>query len=1348
MTVFNSNHSHFLLANRLSKPVSFTGYRMESNGQARLFLPGHTQSVDSLQAKVMTAQGSSYDLPMKNKGVYWESEATVPAGSAYQFVYQMGNRQYVADVDHLQERQIEQSSFKVISADEATSPQIAVNIADIFQDSVVSPDKLAAILEKRNRQDLAQSVRNHFNLFGGNDAGLNAVMPTLKQAGFSGMLLKPFIGGDNLSSHHYWTIDPYVLNNTFPTKQAFGNFMKNALSSGMKVFSDGAFVNLGLNSPQMMSNVYHRYRSPYWDWFLYQQPEVGKNTAKDFPTEAHEKHRIGRLPQFLNPRTNRMETNYDRIDVRVVNDPVASEYNPNKPIYVEFYDTLVQTPDGAARPGYPMMVTNDDSIPLYRERVSASELKQKRAQIEKTTDLVDQKRLWVEWSHFALTDPSQDGMPIKWDGQIDVTLLNMRNPEVQDYMAGAVGYWTDYVRSFYTREIVDTLKLAQAKNPSGTALNWLEAITQSKEAPEALLPPIRFPRVETVDAGILQQTRQRLMENVHGENLSLSLVQQLRTQYPLQALALPNHFKATLSHPKLKKELAEEKLPFWAQMLGEIISPVVRPFRIIRHFDYFCHQVQELLRPRAFDDLLSRQLNQVIAELEPQQVERLKLRDVSGILADGLAERIYLECLTGQTSTDPAAIEAGFYATVPSYVHLSDPETGKNLLKGFLKQRLKTLNWGAIKQQLQSDLNQLDPELVSAAQAVMEKREIGMNWRMDAAKDVGLMDRVRNIPRQSERDKAFSEEMSFVESFWRNLSGRIRKAFPKSSIIAELTSFEALASRDVAAQWFRKLLGNGIFTSTPNMKFMYDTPMQLVHFAPKPHEFGASQMSVQQFQQTLSRMAKDVPSHALKHYQSLTSSHDYPNTTHVMLINPALGSQDYLNWWGLKDDFLVACKEFLTKPGFENERISLKSKGIPNLENTLEVLIQFVNSPQFQNKLSPEVRAFYSELEKKRQGTQGQDEWAGPTPTELKAQFVKQVFDCIPPADLSIPNRFSAKEELMEALSQRMTEPSMAKAMRGVLTNATQRINWAQVATRLNISESETRVIQNAFLPVFYTGMTQAIKKFGAQFGYQPLEIALENTMALIPVGWGDNLIPGASSDRLEAVLKEGIFEEAIKPVLDKLLRVMAIQVASPGNPSVYLPDLFAQSGSELIKNMYVQNRNVIDYSFIEPKGAPANRQFDRPYLRTFMKQASAILKWRTETPAIRDILQSNNMLLPTTAEEDAILPIIRDDGDKQAIFLINTGKPSKPDWHNKVGDGPLYQEIESTNPPEKTKNYKLDARSLHLTPELTQYEDLNTGERFKINEAGHLVSVENPEKGIDVSGLYRVLVRRPVVIN
>jgi hypothetical protein len=118
---------------------------------------------------------------------------------------------------------------------------------------------------------------------------------------------------------------------------------------------------------------------------------------------------------------------------------------------------------------------------------------------------------------------------------------------------------------------------------------------------------------------------------------------------------------------------------------------------------------------------------------------------------------------------------------------------------------------------------------------------------------------------------------------------------------------------------------------------------------------------------------------------------------------------------------------------------------------------------------------------------------------------------------------------------------------------------------------------------------------------------------------------------------------------------------------------------------------------------------------------------------------------LPATAEEDAILPIIRDDGDAQALFLINTGKPSKPDWHNKVGDGSFYQEIESTNPPEKTQNYKMDVRHLHLTPELTQYEDLKTGECFKINETGHLVSVEDPEKGINVSGLYRVLVRRPV---
>ena len=129
----------------------------------------------------------------------------------------------------------------------------------------------------------------------------------------------------------------------------------------------------------------------------------------------------------------------------------------------------------------------------------------------------------------------------------------------------------------------------------------------------------------------------------------------------------------------------------------------------------------------------------------------------------------------------------------------------------------------------------------AVAVLVAERREFGLNWRIDAAKDVADMDFVREAD-PPDRAGRFVREMDFVKSFWADMTQAIRKESPKAVVIPEWTDFELLSDSKTAVDVARSLYEDNTFSGTPNMQYLYSPAHQLFHYAGRPDEFGASQM--------------------------------------------------------------------------------------------------------------------------------------------------------------------------------------------------------------------------------------------------------------------------------------------------------------------------------------------------------------------------------------------------------------------------------------------------------------------------------------------------------------------------
>jgi glycosidase len=1449
----------------LSQHPRFSGYRPErgrQDGAVRLFLPGHVPGTGEAPQAEIIPPGESKPRPLplawNAAGDVWESTKSVPPGTDYRFLVNGAPRP-----DLTEQHDTEHGLFNRVARNSAEAPERSTVIADIYLDSLVDAAQFEA-LKKQHGGRLP--VRHQFNRFAppdGNGKGLLELLPSLRKGGFSALLFKPFIGGDNLSSHRYWTVDPYRLNDSFRDKAEFREILKTLLKNGMKLYADGAFVNQGLNGVQMLANLAYGHRSPYWNWFRYSEPaalglsEEGKKPVNpqqlrwEYPPNAEEsrKQTFGILPTLPPDAHGHRALNLKRFDVRFVNEPDRDGYRPERPTFIELYDPERETADGRPRPGFnpgrERLLDGESSVYRYRFPVSADEVREKRKQTEGLDD-GKRKVALTEWRRFRLNVAGGDDSGMKWDGHIPVALMNTRNPEVRHYLEGAVAYWSRVVMNTQVdavsralSQVLQTWKPSSVKasqdvfphmGPPDTddVINALKAITARPGVdadchnPVKVLPPVTLPEIEhlsrTEIAAILDEVRQESVKNglssgkistgnpdaglpghLVGKHDGKVLASSLLEEIPLSVLPLPDLFKATLSMPELPDLLRTGSHPRWRSLIRAIFTPLVGK----TGFGGMMRALRDWLAPPPVLNRLGQRLQEAVDRLPPEARQKLAHPKIRSLAVDQLGESLLLNLVTGlepgklaKNQVNPKEIEEAFYQTVPPLLSNGDPFSGVRRLERFLGSRLtesSVLEPASLSALLADTLKPLDPLAVTVAEKVLQKREYGLNWRIDAAKDVADMDRVRNTE-PGGRPAVFDEEMTQARDFWKHLGGAMRKPFPKASLIAELTDFDKLSDKPTAECWLNRLFSENIFSGAPNMSHLYSQLMQLVNYAQRPDEYGNSQMTPGNFvKEVLHPLSRSVPTTALNQFQNMVSSHDYNTASQALLVNPALFTMDLLRWWGLKDDFRVACGELSNKACFAENRAELaraiKQSGVsdpPDVAELLGGLEQIVSEPSFADRLPKAFRDFYDEAAKKPVREDPADESSPvrdasryvPTPRELKVGFADAVFKALNAEEreslglAADPAKASSGEHALETalrqvLKERMAEPGESKAMRGVIVNGMLALRsrqgavnsaasnqgtsdfWADVRTRYGLDEKAVQRLRDIVEHDLWSAIDKAIGDWGRNFGYQPPDVALQQVFEhfvrsgrewkqAVPAFKNDPVQASAFADSLQSAL----YAEMLRPVLPRLLRLFAVQNALPGNPSVYLPDWFAQGGGEWTQNVFSQNRALIRTDKLKALD---------PNYRRFAERASAIFRTRSagisssaspDKGTLGPGALNEGVLLDVPADDEAgVLPIVRDNGREQVITLVYTGKPEPLDWLHKEGpDGAGYAAVRTQSEP--LRDYRTQLKTPELVPGRT-YRDATDGERFRLGEDGALVSLTHPGRGIDIADC-RILVREP----
>jgi hypothetical protein len=1350
----------------LSQP-RFAGYRLdrkdEDQTQARLFLPGHAPNSayapSSSPAAEVIAPGEtkvqSLRLHWNEKHDVWEAQALVPAGTKYRFLVDGESK---LDLVHTVKKKDLGYRHPEFNTDNPDYNQIALNshqaptrstvIADIYLDSLVNQE-LFQKLQKENHG--VTPIRDHFNRFAPNQGlqSLREALPALRQGGFTGLLFKPFIGGDNLTSHRYWTVDPYRLNDTFKNKEEYRQALLLLLKNNMKLYADGAFVNQGLNGIQILSNLAHNYRSPYWSWFrnsentseeppppYVKEEQLSSYSGKepppythlslaeeavrwDYPRHANEEqgYIFGILPSKRDKETGLSQLNFERFDFKIENNPKEAGYDPVRPIFVKLFD-----PSKNKTLQNPGPSNSSDSVHEFRFPVTKKEILKKLDQT-KGMDTDQIKLAMTQWKRFRLTTPRADDSGRKWDGKIDVALMNTDNPEVQRYLQGAVVYWSHLSLNTQIEAVSKALrgKLAGKDSDAISMQAALDAITvrseiaQDWEDPQRVLPPVSQVKLDRLTRNEINRTLANVQKQNHISQTQVALSQSgsklsktILDEIPLSVLPLPDLFKGILSAPDLPKLMRSNSLAAGAET-GPAAESNLRSQKGV---------LGSLFKKPTLEDQLGEKLQASIQQLPPTERQKLEHPKIRSLVGDRLGEALFLHLLTGldivklsRNEFSTQEIEDHFYKTVPPRINNTDPQFGARQLLRYLQKKLQhreILQPETLAPLLEDILKPLDPAAVAVAEQILQKRELGLNWRIDAAKDVADTHRIRETI-DLQRKPIFKQQMQQMQNFWEGLAKAMRKSFPQSTLIAELTNLDELSGSKTLEgrnESERKLLlslfSSNTFTSMPNMRYLYSQLMQLTHHDQRPDENGGSQISPSQYlDDVLHPMSKALPLTALQQMQNLVCSHDHNTATQTLMLNPALTTMDLQKHWGLKDDLRNAMSELRDKACFRDTMADLNA--LPGAEDIgthgfiaffdkLSELLELNNKDADFNldeglverlkAKSPKLLPFLS----KKSKTEAFGEQRYITPFDMKASFVDAIFDALESherEDLGLagnlkqatPEQRVFEKKLRGLLKQRMTEPSEAKAMRGAIVNSVLALRgqqptmnlveseeipevgkfWKQTAETLKLSKEEGNELQKGFEKSLWIAIDKTIEKWDRHFGYQAPDVALNHVFQNLDTKLLTDVLPGLKNQpealsALKANFQKALYGEMLKPVLPKLLRIFAVQNALPGNPSVYLPDWIAQGGGEWEQNVFVQNRALINPQAL--KGKPqglASEDYEKEFQR-FQERAGAIFRTRTQGLEVPN--RGKKTLGPAALNEGVLLNVAADD-EKGVLPLV-----------------------------------------------------------------------------------------------
>ena len=784
----------------------------------------------------------------------------------------------------------------------------------------IVPDSFNVVEDKKKKLNIdLKAKRNHFNRLGGTLSSINQKVPELKANGITSILGTPVFGMDH-SSHGYWTINPYQITDELGNIVDFKKLMVDLYKNDMRWIADGAFVNEGIPGMHISDIVYWGAKSPCVDLFetkdLENLPTRFGALSKNINIDKHIHLKLVNAPYKIifekTPEGNYIEKSIktNKVDptkptfVQLFDDRLASENQMNDEEHVFSVYDKKETENNFEIAGYR------DSVQPYYHRVTLREVEdnyKKYKEAHKIDSSVEFKNLLTKWRNFEFVESNKDGGISLWVGNSDISKKRFITPEklleeglsedkyrqkkaaqyqVQDDTVQVGNFWTEDV----ARTLVEyTAKIIENKRHEN------DKVLTYQEAVKALIDEGKLPEsakaILEKDSDNLSALDNILAANAWGDGRDYKLTE---TKVPESVT------DGLMSYPF-------EATEFAVDLLGVFTYPYIKNMAVtedtvgMSRYDFYKmgDEYYEMM-PDRYRDLYKKSDN-LIANDMTQQADNIlsKLSEKLGI--DIISEK-------GELTQQGKDIYSVIYPDIAKFLLVSalapeiKPNYEENNIFSYNVENLRKVNFNSLNLQyevspenvakrlleeirnglknipdddidkfvnhLSSRLKDVNSDSINVAKLIIEQTESGLDWRIDASKDVGDFEAV------DDGALDYRTNIEHIYSFWDKFNKGVREYNPRSYTIGELTDWEEPEIK------FAPRTG---FSTVSDYRYFYS-------FLPKLYGKNSDNESETEFKENVYKKLKEFLNSGyasnVNFAHRFVSNHDKPRMLHVFSLDP------------------------------------------------------------------------------------------------------------------------------------------------------------------------------------------------------------------------------------------------------------------------------------------------------------------------------------------------------------------------------------------------------------------------------------------------------------------------------
>lgn len=724
------------------------------------------------------------------------------------------------------------------------------------------------IVPNKNVKQARRSNKNFANKIGGSLAGIEKDLDDGKLDNYTRIITTPIFTDDNISSHAYWNKNNFQIAQNLGNINNYVSLQKKLFAKGINLVADGAIVNEGLEGVHFRHILKWGDKSPYFHWFnisgLVDSPlslgVFGKNGK-------HVTHRLVNSPYKFEQKNGIVSVS-------------RQKYDSNKPTYIQIYDDRLVNAEKLSNKdlirAYDKLVNNvleinnhNDTVVPYSFRINPEtylkNIKDLNNYNKKVAldDRIDFKsfqgtKFLTTFEYFGLDGKHENGFET-WDANTDIPklsyvsshaesqiikntqtpelreakkkLLQRKHFEAQDYAISSAKYW-----SKKTNEILVLHTAKQLKNLDGkdaqTILQTISAKTDGKALPKDL--DIDKNVVKNVLSG-LYSSKISKREFIPFNELILKNIMDV----PLDSIEVGDDIISVLASPYVTKRATKEEqigLSRYDMFINK--NPHITPeyYQVYKYTDeMYTHEMYSLAK-------------NILTQVNEKLPDNTKLWDVNGyatsygkyvvpMLAQEIVKFAVIKSVspktdpkinntTGEISYDYKNLKNN--TSLLSMGIIPDcPEDEAKLVISKLRNGMRCISDSDkldIVEALCKSIQGTDTNSFKFAEVIVGRAQAGLDWRIDATKDIADIESVRRGADD------FEHTWNKIIKFWKKYNDAVKEYHPDAYIAAEITDESAIYSignghksngrYSNVTDAVQKLLNEGGFTTMANYSYL------------------------------------------------------------------------------------------------------------------------------------------------------------------------------------------------------------------------------------------------------------------------------------------------------------------------------------------------------------------------------------------------------------------------------------------------------------------------------------------------------------------------------------------------